>query len=244
MNNKREACVNKLIVLSFTMNLGFSTGMNNPLFVHLHALNWLIANYNITYPSMVVDVMGSELKKARAVHPDLVVHNHSYIYGKRKLENPWSNFVMTSCTMASVGMWDKNIFPAYYKDEDYRNQIRYILGERRDVIGDIEVHSDAQLQYMNDTHLIWYMTDRNVSVTHGPLDYDMYMRGMHKTMMKVHNKEEVIKSEESRLLRRVRSWMSQLLLWGVGGGGDQGSSLAQQPPQSAALQELAVEQGK
>jgi hypothetical protein len=121
--------------------------------------------------------------------------------------NPWSNFIMTSCTVARVGMWDKNIFPVYYEDDDYRNQLWYILGEWRDVIGDTDMHGNAPLQYMKDTHLIWYMTNRNVSIAHGQLGVDTYPSGTHKTMMRVHNEEEAIKREESKVLRRVRSWM-------------------------------------
>jgi hypothetical protein len=219
MNSKREACVNELVVLRFATNLGFSTGVNNALFVHPHAPHWLIANYDIAYPPTVLDVMGRELERARAVHPDLVVHTYGYIYGRGKLENPWSNFVMTSCAVARVGVWDENIFPAYYEDDDYRDRVRYILGEWRDVIGDTDAHGDAPLQYMNDTHLIRYMTDRNVSVAHGPLDADTYLSGTHETMKRVHDEEEAIEREESRVLRRAWSWMSRLLPRAVGGGG-------------------------
>ena len=72
---------------------------------------------------------------------------------------------------------------------------------------------------MNDAHLIRYMTDRNVSVAHGPLDADTYLSGTHETMKRVQDEEEAIEREESRLLRRVRSWISRLLLRAVGGGG-------------------------
>jgi hypothetical protein len=93
--------------------LGFSAGVNNALFVQLHVPHWLIANYNIVYTPMVLDLMGRELERARVVHTDLVVHTYSCIYGRGKVENHWSNFVMTSCTVARIGVWDKNIFPVY-----------------------------------------------------------------------------------------------------------------------------------
>ena len=94
------------------------------------------------------------------------------------------------------------------------------MGEWRDVIGDPDAHDDgdAPLQYMNDAHLIRYMTDRNVSVAHGPLDANTYLSGTHETMKKVHDEEEAIEREESKLTRRVRSWISRLLLRAVGGG--------------------------
>ena len=219
-DDNRNACVNELVVLRFATNLGFSTGVNNALLVHPHAPHWLIANYDIAYPPTVLDVMGKELERARDAHPDLAVHTYGYIYGRGKLENPWSNFVMTSCAVARVGVWDENIFPAYYEDDDYRDRIRYVLGEWRDVIGDPDAHDDgdAPLQYMNDAHLIRYMTGRNVSVAHGPLDANTYLSGTHETMKKVHDEEEAIEREESSLPRRVRSWISRLLLRAVRGG--------------------------
>ena len=137
-------------------------------------------------------------------------HTFGYIYGRGKIENPWSNFVMTSCAVAHVGVWDENIFPAYYEDDDYRDRIRYVLGEWIDVIGDSDRYNDAPLQFMNDSHLIRYMTDRNVSVAHGPLDAETYLSGTHETMKKVHDEEEAIEREESRFLVRLRSSIEKL----------------------------------
>jgi hypothetical protein len=206
----RDACVNELVILRFGTNLGFSTGVNNALMIHPHAPHWLIANYDIAYPPSVLGVMGRELVRARGERSDLAVHTYGYIYGRGKLENPWSNFVMTSCAVARVGVWDENIFPAYYEDDDYRDRIRYVLGEWIDVIGDPDRYDNAPLQLMDDSHLIRYMTDRNVSVAHGPLDADTYLSGTHETMKKVRDEEEAIEKEKSRLLSILWSLIAQL----------------------------------
>ena len=130
----KDACINELILLRFPTNLGCSAGVNNALLIHPTASQWLIANYDIAYPPTVLDSMGRELENTRRHNPNLVVHTYGYIYGRGKLENPWSNFVLTSCGVANVGLWDENIFPAYFEDDDYRDRIRYILGQWHDVI--------------------------------------------------------------------------------------------------------------
>ncbi|KAL9185183.1 hypothetical protein ACHAXT_002960 [Thalassiosira profunda] len=182
-------CRNELLVLRFPTNLGCSSGVNNPLFTHPTAPHWLIANYDIAYPPGVLDAMAKELLEARMRNPDLAVHTYGYIYGRGKLENPWSNFVMTSCAVANVGVWDEDIFPAYYEDDDFRDRIRYLLGTWTDVIGDPDNHGDVPQYFMNDSHLIRYQTDRHVAVAHGPLTATTYLSGTHETMQQVIDEE-------------------------------------------------------
>ncbi|KAL7542415.1 hypothetical protein ACHAXR_012138 [Thalassiosira sp. AJA248-18] len=202
-SSPKPKCQNELLVLQFPTNLGCSSGVNNALFTHPTAPHWLITNYDIAYPSGVLSTMGKELQKTKKRMPDLAVHTYGYIYGRGKLENPWSNFVMTSCAVANVGIWDENIFPAYYEDDDYRDRIRYVMGKWMDVIGDPELHGDAPQHLMNDTHLIRYQMDRNVSVAHGPLTADTYLSGTHETMKKVDDEE----NEEHSLLESIWLWL-------------------------------------
>lgn len=202
-HKKTDACRNELVLLRFSTNLGCSTGVNNPLFTHPTAPHWLIANYDIAYPSGVLNAMGKELKKTREKYPDLAVHTYGYIYGRGKIENPWSNFVMTSCAVASAGVWDENIFPAYYEDDDYRDRIRYINGIWKDVVGDPDRYENVPQQLMMDSHLIRYQTDRNVSVAHGPLSAQTYLSGTHETMKKVQDAED----DEKNLNAFQKLWL-------------------------------------
>ena len=149
--------------------------------------------------------MGMELRKTRSEKPDLAVHTYGYIYGRGRLENPWSNFVMTSCAVANAGVWDENIFPAYYEDDDYRDRIRYIMGTWMDVIGDPDRHGNIPLRLMDDAHLIHYQTSRHVSVAHGPLNADTYISGTSATMKKVERDE----TEKGGILASLR-----LRMWG------------------------------
>ena len=184
-----KGCLNELLILRFPTNLGCSSGVNNPLFTHPTAPHWLIANYDIAYPPGVLKAMGKELQMAKMMQNDLAVHTYGYIYGRGKLENPWSNFAMTSCAVANVGVWDEDIFPAYYEDDDYRDRIRYIMGEWMDVIGNPDRYGDVPQYLMNDTALIRYQTDRHVAVAHGPLAANVYLSGTHETMKKVQDEE-------------------------------------------------------
>ena len=207
MKKKGQSCRNELIILRFSTNLGCSSGVNNPLFTHPTAPHWLIANYDIAYPPGVLNAMAVEVQKAKRHYPNLAVHTYGYIYGRGKIENPWSNFIMTSCAVANVGVWDENIFPAYYEDDDYRDRIRYSLGEWMDVISDPDKRSRRSSgkglpqKLMNDTHLIRYQTDRNVSVVHGPINASTYLSGTHETLQKQHDKE------------MNRSYLKSLWLW-------------------------------
>ena len=92
---------------------------------------------------------------------------------------------MTNCAVAQVGVWDENIFPAYYEDDDFRDRIRYILGEWVDVIGhdgDNKETRNVPHKLMNDSHLIRYQTDRSVAVAHGPLSATTYLSGTHEAL--------------------------------------------------------------
>ena len=206
VSSARAACQNELIILRFSTNLGCSSGVNNPLFTHPMAPHWLIVNYDIAYPPGVLKAMATELQKTKQQKPNLAVHTYGYIYGRGKLENPWSNFIMTSCAVANVGVWDENIFPSYYEDDDYRDRIRYILGEWNDVIGDPDIYENIPQKYMNDTHVIRYQTDRNVSVVHGPLDASTYLSGTHETLQKVLDEERAYNK---------KSYLEKLWLWMV-----------------------------
>jgi len=188
--NQKKKCRNELVILRYSTNLGCSSGVNNPLFTHPTAPHWLIANYDIAYPPGVLQTMATQLQKTKHHNPNLAVHTYGYIYGRGKIENPWSNFIITSCAVANVGVWDENIFPAYYEDDDYRDRIRYILGKWNDVIVDPDVYNDIPQQFMDDTHLIRYQTDRNVSVVHGPLNASTYLSGTHETLQKVRDEEK------------------------------------------------------
>lgn len=192
-HNPSSSCQNELIILRFSTNLGCSSGVNNPLFLHPHAPHWLTVNYDIAYPPGILHSMGAALQKTLASKPDLAVHTFGYIYGRGKIENPWSNFVMTSCAVANVGVWDENIFPAYYEDDDFRDRIRYIMGKWIGVIG----HDDGNAEMrniphklMNDTHLIRYQTDRSVAVAHGPLSATTYLSGTHEALKEEPEEEE------------------------------------------------------
>ncbi len=204
-DRKTDACRNELVLLRFSTNLGCSTGVNNPLFTHPTAPHWLIANYDVAYPSGVLDVMGKELEKTIERYPDLAVLTYGYIYGRGKLENPWSNFVMTSCAVASAGVWDENIFPAYYEDDDFRDRIRYIGGIWKDVVGDPDRYENVPQLFMMDSHLIRYQTDRNVSVAHGPLSADTYLSGTHETMKKVQDAEN--EAKKWHVLKTLWYWI-------------------------------------
>lgn len=186
-NPSPSSCQNELIILRFSTNLGCSSGVNNPLFLYPYAPHWLIVNYDIAYPPGVLTAMGTALQTTRFSKPDLAVHTFGFIYGRGKIENPWSNFVMTSCAVANVGVWDENIFPAYYEDDDFRDRIRYVMAEWVDVIGrhDDDKNPDTRNiphKLMNDTHLIRYQTDRSVAVAHGPLSATTYLSGTHEAL--------------------------------------------------------------
>eukprot|EP00804_Cyclotella_cryptica_P029825 CCRYP_010761-RA/>CCRYP_010761-RA protein AED:0.15 eAED:0.15 QI:0/-1/0/1/-1/1/1/0/622 len=186
-----SSCANEVLILRFPTNLGCSAGVNNPLFTHPTAPYWLIANYDIAYPPGALLNMGKSVQSTMQSMPDLSVHTFGYIYGRGRLENPWSNFVMTSCAVARVGVWDEDIFPAYYEDDDFRDRIRYIMGTWVDDIGLRETgYEDAPTKWMEDGHLIRYQTDRSVAVAHGPLSADTYISGTHETMQKVEEEEE------------------------------------------------------
>ena len=205
IDRSTDACRNELVLLRFSTNLGCSTGVNNPLFTHPTAPHWLIANYDIAYPYGVLDVMGKELEKTRVKYPDLAVLTFGYIYGRGRIENPWSNFVMTSCAVDSAGVWDENIFPAYYEDDDFRDRIRYIGGKWKDVVGDPDRYENIPQQLMMDAHLIRYQTDRNVSVAHGPLLADTYLSGTHETMKKVQDAEN--DEKKWHFLKEIWYWL-------------------------------------
>ena len=200
--NKSSICRNELLVLRFPTNLGCSTGVNNPLFSHPAAPYWLITNYDIAYPPKVLTEMGISVQKTLREMPELAVHTFGYIYGRGQLENPWSNFVMTSCAVAHVGVWDENIYPAYYEDDDFRDRIRYVLGRWvDDYYGSHEVgYEDAPTKLMDDSHLIYYRTDRNVAVAHGPLSAETYISGTHDTMQKVEDEAERVNEENHSFL--------------------------------------------
>jgi hypothetical protein len=136
--------------------------------------------------------MGLSVQNTLREMPELAVHTFGYIYGRGKLENPWSNFVMTSCAVAHVGVWDENIYPAYYEDDDFRDRIRYILGRWvDDYYGSHEIgYEDAPTKLMDDSYLIYYRTDRDVAVAHGPLSAETYISGTHDTMQKVEDEAE------------------------------------------------------
>jgi hypothetical protein len=110
-----STCQNELLILRFPTNLGCSTGVNNPLFTHPTSPYWLIANYDIAYPPGVLNNMGLSVQNTLREMKELAVHTFGYIYGRGQLENPWSNFVMTSCAVANCGVWDEDIYPAYYE---------------------------------------------------------------------------------------------------------------------------------
>ena len=184
-------CVNELLVLQFPTNLGFSSGVNNALFTHPTAPHWLIPNYDIAYPAGVLETMAEELHRTKMQKPALAVHTYGYIYGKGAIENPWSNFIMTSCAVAKIGIWDENIFPAYFEDDDYRDRIRYVMGKWIDEVGDPDRYRNAPQLLMDDAHLIRYQTGRNVSVAHGPLTAETYLSGTSETMKKVEDEEKV-----------------------------------------------------
>jgi hypothetical protein len=202
-NLNLSSCRNELIIIRFSTNLGCSPGVNNPLFLHPHAPHWLIVNYDIAYPPGVLSAMGHELQATKWNKPDLAVHTFGYIYGRGKIENPWSNFAVTSCAVANVGVWDENIFPAYYEDDDFRDRIRYIMGEWVDVIGNSDGPDDGYrnvpYKWMNDSHLIRYQTDRSVAVVHGPLSATMYLSGTHEALKE--------KEEKPPLFRRILNWL-------------------------------------
>lgn len=199
-------CQNELLILRFPTNLGCSVGVNNPLFTHPTSPYWLIANYDIAYPPKILTNMGLSVQNTLRYMPELAVHTFGYIYGRGQLENPWSNFVMTSCAVAHVGVWDEDIYPAYYEDDDFRDRIRYILGRWIDDYGLREVgYEDAPTKRMQDNHLIRYQTDRAVAVTHGPLSAETYISGTHDTMQKVENEEQEAKERNRGFL----SWFPQ-----------------------------------
>ncbi|KAL7522629.1 hypothetical protein ACHAWX_007592 [Stephanocyclus meneghinianus] len=196
-----SGCENELVIIRFPTNLGCSPGVNNPLFTHPTAPYWLIANYDIAYPPGVLAQMGKAVQTTMQSMPDLAVHTFGYIYGRGRLENPWSNFVMTSCAVARVGVWDEDIFPAYYEDDDFRDRVRYIMGRWVDDIGLRETgYEDAPTKWMEDRHLIRYQTDRSVAVAHGPLSADTYVSGTHDTMQKVEDEEIRANSEKHSFL--------------------------------------------
>ncbi|KAL7467751.1 hypothetical protein ACHAXS_007985 [Conticribra weissflogii] len=180
-------CQNELLIIRFPTNLGCSSGVNNPLFTHPTSPHWLIANYDIAYPPGILYNMGKELKRTIFQRPNLAIHTFGYIYGRGKLENPWSNFIMTSCAVAKVGVWDEDEFPAYYEDDDYRDRIRYIIGKWRTIMkktNETDLPPHLSQIIMDDSHVIRYQNDRNVSVVHGPLSATGYVSGTHSTMEK------------------------------------------------------------
>ena len=235
IDEKAGACMNELVILHFPTNLGCSLGANNALFLHPTAPHWLIANYDIAYPPDILNNMGLELHRARKYNVKLAVHTYGYIYGRGKIENPWSNFVITNCAVSKVGVWDENIFPAYYEDDDYRDRIRYILatwyeiinppttttanydninndGQEKKKVDSYYYTNNAPQKYINDTYLIRYMTNRNVSVVHGPINANTYLSGTHETMKQAQEEEEIKKQFMHRLIDEEESFITRLWL--------------------------------
>lgn len=200
-------CENELLVLRFSTNLGCSYGVNNPLFTHPSSHSWLIANHDIAYPPGILANMGRELERSRAAEPDLAVLAFGYIYGRGRLENPWSNFVMTACAVARAGVWSEDIFPAYYEDDDFRDRIRYIMGEWSDAVhGDAEEHPNVPELLMDDTRYIRYVTDRSVAVAHGPISASTYLSGTHEAMQRAFDEEK----ERTTPRDKKRTWWEWL----------------------------------
>jgi hypothetical protein len=234
IDEKDGTCMNELVILHYPTNLGCSLGVNNALFLHPTAPHWLIANYDIAYPPNILSNMALELHRARKYNAQLAVHTYGYIYGRGKIENPWSNFVITNCAVSKVGVWDENIFPAYYEDDDYRDRIRYILATWYEIINpptstnanhnninndgqEKKVNSyyyinNAPQKYINDTYLIRYMTNRNVSVVHGPINANTYLSGTHETMKQAQEEEEIKKQFMHRLIDEEESFLTRLWL--------------------------------
>ena len=150
-------CV-QLIVVRYSMNLGCATGYNNPVLFVPSAPWWLIANSDIAFPPGKLHAIGQSMHHVLFTprRTPAGIHFFNFIYGRgSSQDNKFSIFALTAASVARVGLFDENFFPAYYEDNDYENRIRRTLGD------------DAVI----------FKPLPNVSVAHGSADADGYESG-------------------------------------------------------------------
>ena len=51
-----------------------------------------------------------------------------FVYGRGDVANPWSNVAVIAKSVANVGVFDKNLFLAYYEDSNHMDRVQHILG--------------------------------------------------------------------------------------------------------------------
>lgn len=182
--------MNELVVLRFDVNHGCAFGFNDPIMTHPHAPYWLLVNHDVAYPPGVLEEMGRRLEgQAKSL---LAIQTFGYVYGRGTLQNPFSNFAVTATSVARVGLFDEDVFPAYYEDDDYRDRVRYVLGKWEGtnvhLVGDTHdnqsgAHPKVTLpNSVDDTNMIRYDTDRAVAVVHGSLHAKKYIMGTYRAM--------------------------------------------------------------
>ena len=52
----------------------------------------------------------------------LALHTFGLVYGRGDVANPWSKKIVTAKSVADVGLFDENLFPAYFDDDDHRDK--------------------------------------------------------------------------------------------------------------------------
>jgi len=178
-NNNNNIPCEELVIVSYpTTNLGCSVGFNNPIMLYPSAPYWLLVNYDIAYPPGVLQNTARTVHVALHAYPNLALHTFGLVYGRGRVDNPWSNFVVTAKSVAHVGLWDENIFAAYYEDDDYRDRGRYIRGSH---------HSSTRSsggggggggvdEWIDEGVIVEYSA-REVAAIHGPLDATGYVSG-------------------------------------------------------------------
>jgi len=52
----------------------------------------------------------------------LTLHTFGLVYVRGDVADPVSNFAVTAKSVADVGLFDENLFPAFYEDDDHRDK--------------------------------------------------------------------------------------------------------------------------
>ena len=133
--------VRRVEVRAYPVNMGCAFGFNEVILAVPGAPWWLLVNYDVAFtPAGVLGRMAAAVhgRLAADAHeaavaepaerafsgssasppppPPLALHTFTFEYGA---VNVWSNFALTRAAVARVGLFDENLFPAYWEDGDY-----------------------------------------------------------------------------------------------------------------------------
>lgn len=126
LRDAAPSMVGSITVLPIPSNLGVSGSWNLGIKATAHAPWWLVANFDVTWPEgslrrfAETDIGGSLILSGGAP--------------------PWCAFRLSADVVARVGLFDEQIHPAYYEDDDYMTRCRH--HQVPIMFTDIPVHHD------------------------------------------------------------------------------------------------------